>query len=220
MSQAWSFSRLNNFELCPKKYYHLMYKKDVFEATNDTLRYGNEVHKALELRVSKNKRLPMHLTHLEKFAAKFAKPANKPDEILVEQQLTINEQMEPVGWFDKDAWCRSIIDYLAIKGTSALLVDYKTGKQKDDFSQMFLAGAMLFLYRPDLERITLTYWWIKDRKFSSELILREDMQSVWNDFLPRVAAYEKAHKTDTFPKRQNFTCKNYCAVKDCPLNGL
>ena len=109
---AWSFSRLKNFEQCPKKFYHTSIRKDVIESQNDTMLYGNRVHKALELRVKNGKRLPMDMTHLESIAAKFADPKVKPDEILTEQQLAIDENYQPCDWFSKDTWTRAIIDYL------------------------------------------------------------------------------------------------------------
>ena len=217
---AVSFSRLNAYELCPKKFYHNNVAKDVSPVFGSAADYGKEVHKALELRVKKGKKLPMHMTHLEKYAAKFANPKPKPDEILTEQQLAITEDMGPTGWFDRDVWFRSIVDYLAIKGSDAVLVDYKTGRMSDDFTQLQVSACILFLFRPELERIKLMYWWIKDKKITSEVITREDTVEVWNMLMPRIESYNKAHRTDTFPKRQNFLCKRNCEVKDCPLNGI
>jgi len=216
---AWSFSRLKNFEQCPKKFWHLMVRKDVIEQTNETLTYGNEVHKALELRVKKGKELPLHLSHLERYAAKFADPAPKPDSILTEQQLAINENMEPVGWFDHDVWVRSIIDYLAINGSDALIVDYKTGKLQDDFTQIKLAAVMLMLHRPKIDTVGVVYWWTKERKITRDYVAREDMQEIWNELLPRVDRYNRAFVGEEFPARQNYLCKNYCPIKQCKYNG-
>ena len=216
---AWSFSRLKNFESCPKKFWHLMVRKDVRQDENDTLRYGKEVHKALEDRVKKDKRLPMHLTHLEKVAKNFASPPHKTDEILTEQQLAITKGMEPTGWFDKDVWVRSIIDYLAITGDKALLVDYKTGKMYDDFTQLKLAAAMLMLHRPDINTVTVVYWWIKDKKLTKDYLCREDMAEIWNELLPRVKRYDEAHTADEFPAKSGYLCRNWCPVKQCKFNG-
>lgn len=217
---AWSFSRLKNFEQCPKKFWHTMIKKDVVEPINDTMSYGQEVHKALELRVKKGKRLPMHLTHLEPVAAKFAKPSVKPDEILTEQQLAIDADMQPCDWFSKDAWCRAIIDYLAIKGNNAVLVDYKTGRMYDDFTQLELTAALLMAYRDDIDTVQVLYWWTKEKKVTSSVVCREDLPDVWNKFLPRLKKYDEAFRHDEFRARQNYLCAKYCPVKACPYNGV
>ena len=216
---AWSFSRLNSYEQCPKKYYHSSVARDVVEAENETLRYGKEVHKALELYVSKGKRLPMHLTHLKTLADKFKSPDPKPDEILVEQQMAITRQMSPTGWFDNDVWARAIMDYVAIRGSNAVMVDYKTGRMKDDFTQLKLAAAMLMLHRDDIDTVQVVYWWIKEKAITSEFLCREDMQEIWNEFFPRVERYEEGHRKEEFPARAGFLCKNYCPVKQCKYNG-
>ena len=216
---AWSFSRLKNFEQCPKKFYHTSIRKDVIESQNDTMLYGNRVHKVLELRVKNGKRLPMDMTHLESIAAKFADPKVKPDEILTEQQLAIDENYQPCDWFSKDTWTRAIIDYLAIRGDSAVLVDYKTGKMYDDFTQLKMAAALLFLFRPEINTIKVVYWWTKEKSITSDYFCREDMPELWSELLPRVERYNKAFDADEFPAKQNYLCKRYCPVKQCKWHG-
>ena len=45
---AWSYSSLNTFKQCPKKYYHLKVVKDIKDKGNDATIYGQEVHTAAE----------------------------------------------------------------------------------------------------------------------------------------------------------------------------
>ena len=65
---AWSFSRLNGFETCPKKFWHTSVRKDVKEGESEAMRYGKMVHKALEKRVANGKPLPLSLRYLDKYA--------------------------------------------------------------------------------------------------------------------------------------------------------
>ena len=215
---AWSFSRLKNFEQCPKKFWHTMIEKDIVEPENDTLRYGKRIHKALELRVRDGKRLPMEFTHLEPIAKRFAEPEAQP-EILVEQQLAIDENMQPCDWFSKEAWCRAIIDYLAIKGETAVVCDYKTGRMYDDFTQLKLCAALVMLYREDVNMVQVVYWWTKDKKLTRDWFAREDLPELWNELLPRLERYDAAFKRDEFPARKNGLCGRFCPVKDCKYNG-
>ena len=48
---AFSYSRIKNFEACPKRHLEVDLKKTFKEADSDQLTWGNAVHKALELRV-------------------------------------------------------------------------------------------------------------------------------------------------------------------------
>lgn len=213
---AWSYSRLTNFEQCPKKFWHLNVAKDIKEPTSEAMRYGSEVHKAIELRISKGQEFPLHLTHLEPMIARFA---DLKAEVIVEQQLALNHNLKPTGWFDSDVWCRAIIDYAAISGDRALVVDWKTGKMSDDFTQQKVAAAMFFIFFPKVQTIDMMYYWLKDKKHTTETLKREDAKHVWAAMMKRVRVYVDAHNTTTFEPRPSGLCKRHCPVKSCPYNG-
>lgn len=215
---AWSYSRLNNFETCPKKFWHLFVKKDVFEPEGEAISYGKQVHKALELRVAKKKPLPLNLRYLEKYANKLASASG---EKLTEQQLAIDNNFEPCDWFSKQAWCRAIIDLTVVSPPHAVVVDYKTGRISDDFTQLRLAGALLMLHMPELQTVDLAYLWTKDKKLTKadEPLKRDDIKNVVLELMPRIKRYEKAHRTESFPARPGYLCRRYCPVKQCPHHG-
>lgn len=215
---AWSYSRLNNFETCPKKFWHQSVAKDVFEAEGEAMRYGKLVHKALELRIGKNKPLPLNLRHLERYAKTLS---NAKGDKLTEQQLAIDANFEPCDWFSKDTWCRAIIDLAIVKPPHAVVFDYKTGKISDDFTQLRLAGVMLMLHMPEIQTVALSYLWTKEKKITSyeRSLTREDIKTVVIEFMPRLKKYEKAHRTESFPARPGYLCKKYCPVVACPYHG-
>jgi len=213
---AWSYSRLNHYETCPKKFWHLAIKKDIKEEESEPQRYGKEVHKALELRVGKGTRLPLHLTHLEPYAKKFAEHSG---EVFTEQKLAITKEFSPTGFFDSDVWCRAILDLAICNDDKAILVDYKTGKIKDDWTQMQLAAAMFALHRQDVKEFTLLFWWIKAKTITEKRITKDELKEVWNELLPRVKVYEQANRGVEFPARPNWLCRRYCPVKACPHHG-
>jgi CRISPR/Cas system-associated exonuclease Cas4 (RecB family) len=215
---AWSYSRLNNYETCPKKFWHSSVRKDVVEAESEPMRYGKLVHKALELRVSKKKPMPLNLRYLEKYAAQLA---NAKGTKLTEQQLAIDANFEPCSWFAKETWCRAILDLAIVKGSHAIVFDYKTGKISSDFTQLRLAAVLLMLHMPEIQTVDLSYLWTKDKKITSyeRTLTREDIKSVVLELMPRLKNYEKAHRTDSFPARPGYLCKRYCPVKACPYHG-
>lgn len=215
---AWSFSRLNSFETCPKKFWHTSVRKDVIEPESEHMRYGKEVHKALELRVGKDKALPLHLRHLEKLAGKLASSSGQK---LTEQQLAIDNSFEPCDWFSKQTWCRAIIDLAVVNPPHAVVVDYKTGKISDDFTQLRLAGAMLMLHMPEIHTVDLCFLWTREKAITrdEQRLTRDDIKNIILDVMPRIRKYEKAHRTESFPARPSGLCKRHCPVTKCPHHG-
>lgn len=214
---AWSYSRLSNFEQCPKKFYHLSVAKDIKEPPSEAMRYGSEVHKAIELRISKNKPFELHLKHLEPLISRFA---TAPGQVLVEQQLALSTNMKPTGWFDSDVWCRAIIDFAAVKGDKALIVDWKTGAMKDDFTQQKVAAAMFLVYFPEVTTIDMMYYWLKDKKPTMETLHKKDVKHVWAAVTKRVKKYNHAHAVTEFEARPSGLCKKHCPVTNCPYHGI
>jgi hypothetical protein len=213
---AWSYSRLTNYEQCPKKFWHLSVQKDFKEPESEAMRYGNQVHKALEERVSKNVPLPAHLTHLEPVAAKFA---NAPGEKYAELQLAVDENFAPTTWFARNVWARAIIDLAIVNGDKALIVDWKTGKMSDDFTQQQVAACMFMIYYPQVVSMDLMYYWIKDKKPTVRTLTREDTNNVWSPVMRRVRKYVAAHEQTDFPPRPSGLCKKHCPITTCVYHG-
>jgi CRISPR/Cas system-associated exonuclease Cas4 (RecB family) len=215
---AWSYSRLNNYETCPKKFWHESVRKDVPFEESEAMRYGKMVHKALELRVGKGKPLPLHLRYLDKYAKVLAE--SKGDK-LTEQQLAIDSDFNPCSWFAKETWCRAILDLAIVNGTHAVVFDYKTGKISSDFTQLRLAAVLLMLHMPEIQTVDLAYLWTKDKKITryDVTLTRDDIKRVVLELMPRLKKYEKAHRMESFPARPGYLCKSWCPVKTCPYHG-
>ena len=50
---AWSYSRLKNFEVCPKRHYEIDIAKNIKEEESEALLWGNTVHRSCADRLSK-----------------------------------------------------------------------------------------------------------------------------------------------------------------------
>jgi hypothetical protein len=174
------------------------------------------VHKALEKRVRDGKPLPLNLQHLEKYAARFA---NASGQIMTEQQLCIDKEFNPCDWFGKDAWCRAILDLAIVNEETAVLVDYKTGKITDDFTQLRLAAVMFMLHMPKVQKCTICYMWTKHKSITSEEFTRDQIKETISDIMPRLGRYNYAHWNKEFEPRPGWLCKKYCPVIKCPYNG-
>lgn len=207
---AWSYSVLDLFENCPKRYYHLKIAKDVKETPSKEMAEGNAVHKALELRVKDNVRLP---DRMQKWEPLVHKLCTSPGQVFAEQQLALDSNLKPVTWFDKRAWVRGIVDVGIKKGHRAVAFDYKTGKPKKDIVQMKLFAALMFAHNPALEQIGTGFIWLNHgMKVDKEDFTRDQVSEIWADFMPRVERITNAIETNRFPPKPSGLCNGWCPV--------
>jgi len=215
-SFAWSYSKLKNYETCPKRHFHCDIQKDVVEEESEALMYGNAVHKALAERLSKGTPLGEPFKHLEPWAAKLL---TNDGNLLVEQKYAIRSDFGPTEFFAKDAWYRGIGDVVKIVGPVALILDWKTGKVLEDSQQLALMAACVFAHYPDVQKVRSEFVWLKEDATTRADFAREDMPRVWNNLLPRVKSLESAYTSMSFPPKPGNLCRRWCPVKQCPHNG-
>lgn len=212
MAFAWSYSAVDLYELCAKKYYHLKVIHDVKDDDSSYSKEGKLIHKALKERVIDDIPLPLPYRYMEPMAHRFAiHTGEKHGEV----QLALDRNFQPCDWFDKNVYVRSIIDLLITKGNNALVVDWKTGKVRPKYDQIKLAAAVLSKQMPELKKFSLAFVWVKHRELTGIKIEVGDLDEVWADYLERADEIEAAIKTTTFPATEGPLCR-YCPVKSCP----
>lgn len=216
-SFSWSYSKLKNYESCPKRHFHVDIEKSAKEEESEALLYGNMLHKAIAERLSKKTELPKPFAQLERWAEKILTGEGN---ILVEQQLAITQDLNPCEWFSRDAWYRGIADVIKINGPVALAIDWKTGKILEDGVQLALMAQCIFAHHPDIQVIRTEFVWLKEDATTRADFKREDMVTLWNNTLPRVAQLEKASVTLTYPAKPGHLCRKWCPVKQCPHHGI
>jgi hypothetical protein len=210
----WSFSALNQFEQCPKQYWHLRVVKDVKEPPRGAQDEGIRGHKAFELRIKQATPLPAELAVHEPVIGKLAKPG-----AVVEQKLAINAKLEPVAFFADDVWGRAVADYVYIHGDTALLVDYKFGKRTEGNFQLRITAALLKCKYDQIGNFRLAYYWAKSRKFEVTSLPADNLVGTWGEIMGAVNMLERAFRHDEFPARRNGLCKAHCPVLSCVHNG-
>lgn len=225
---SWSYSKLKNYEACPKKSYHIDHKKDVKEAEGEALLWGNSVHKAFAERIASGKPFPKGMERYETWALKMLLHAgNVGVALLVEQQLAINADFGPTSWFPSDAdkagtgdpWYRGIGDVIKIIGPVALIVDWKTGKILEDSQQLALMAACVFAHHPDVMKVRSMFAWLKEDAETTQDFHRNDMPAMWKHLWPRIESLKNAVETTTFPAKPGGLCKRWCPVTVCPHHG-
>lgn len=205
----WSHTVLNSFETCPRRHHLTRVTKTVTEPQTEQLKWGNEVHKALELRQKGLAPLPAKLQHFEPVLNLLMRKHGKK---VIEGRFAIDASFRPVGWKDPTTWCRAVVDTGVVGVRSAFIGDWKTGNRKPDADQLKLTAAITFAHYPYLEQVHTAFIWLKEKKVDYQMFTHEQVGGIWNDFLPRVKRLEAAHQTNTWHPKPSGLCGKWCPV--------
>lgn len=210
--KPWSFSALDTFKTCPRQYEAKYVTKSVQEEKSEQMLWGERVHKHFELRQLDGTPLPPELEQHEKYMKKLE---DLPGIHNVEQKIALNRKLQPTNFFAEDVWFRGIIDYIKVDGACAYVVDYKTGKPHQKFDQLMLFAIHTFALYPGVDLVHVRFYWTKTEDETRCAYRRDDVQGIWNKFIPDLRQYAEAFKTDTWQPRQSGLCNGWCPVKEC-----
>jgi len=213
---AWSYSKLKNFETCPKRHYEIDVAKNIKEEDSDELKWGNTIHKSAAKHLGEGAPLIQGTEVLQPWCDRIKAGGGT---ILVEQKLAITRDFGKCDWFDRNAWYRGIGDVIKIVGDVALVVDWKTGKILEDSVQLALMAQCVFAHHPEVTHVRSEFVWLKEDASSREDFSRDDMAGLWRLLWPRLELLEHAHNTTTYPAKPGRLCRKWCPVQSCPHWG-
>lgn len=213
---SWSYSKLKNYETCPKRHYEIDLVKSVKEEEGESLLWGNQVHAAMAKACTGSEQLPATMKDYQRWVDLVRQG---PGQLLVEQKYAITRAFGPTTFFGRDAWYRGIGDVVRIDGPVALVLDWKTGKVVEDSVQLMLMAQCIFSHYPEVRRVRSEFIWLKEDCSTPEVFSREELAQQWRELLPRVAKMEMAGKTMTYEPKPSGLCKKFCPVASCPFFG-
>lgn len=211
-----SHSALVLFDNCPKRYYHQRVTKEVKDQGSIHSDYGERVHRALELYMRDATPMPEEMIKFERFANAILANLTPDSKLYVEQEITINKKLKPTGWFDDDAWVRAKLDVLVIHKASALVLDWKTGKRKDDWQQLELCAALVFLLYPEVMTIKTTLMWLIDGVVANNprtYTRGDDQISLLMKMFARIRRVEASANAGVWPAKPSGLC-GYCPAQN------
>lgn len=215
-----SFSRLSTFEQCPAQFDYLYVSKRVQGTSNEASEYGDRVHKVLEAKGrgtldTGTLSLEGQQT-LDRWGSVVDKIMARPGEKMFEHQMAVNRQLQPVDWFAKDVWIRSIADVLVVDGDTAYCLDYKTGKVKDNPTQLQLFAAMVMWHFPQVNTVKTSFIWLKFDQVTNAKYERRFLGALWSALEPRFDKVQEIIDLGVFKTKPSPLCP-WCAAKDlCP----
>lgn len=213
---AHSYSSLKLFENCPHQYYRQRIKKDCKDFGGDASNYGDRIHKHLEMRLKQDLTLPQEAAAYEDLCQAVEALA-QGGELLCEKEIALNDALVPVDWFDKSAWLRSKQDVLILKGSRAIVMDWKTGKRNPDSFQLALSAIAIFNLFPQIKKVKGAFVWLKDKTQDDETYVRDEMPDLMRTLYSKVGPIEEAYEFGDWRKRKSGLC-GFCPVRDCEHN--
>jgi len=219
MSFTWTFSKIENFETCAKKYYEYMVAKSVKDTDTENLDWGNTVHDAFRDTLKGKKELP---DFLKSYQPWIDRVHGKPGDLYVEQKYGITSDLSPCPYLAPVVWYRGIADVVRVWDDVAYAGDWKTGKRKEGSIQLALMALCIFQHFPKVKVVCAEFIWLQEafgdpKAITKKTYRREEMVVLMAEIMPRVQKLEWAHKTMTFPPNPSGLCMKYCEVVSCPF---
>ena len=212
---------MKTFDQCPKKYYHLKVVKDYKEDfETEPILYGNEFHKAAEEYIGKDTPLDPRFGFAQPVLDKLN---NMDGEKLCEYRMGLTANLEPCGFFDKNAWWRGVSDLTILnreKGV-AKVIDYKTGKSAKyaDKGQLELMALATFKHFPEIKKVKGGLLFVGGNAFIQDTYTIENESSLWQKWLGEYGKMEQAYEADVWNPRPTGLCRAHCIVLECSHNG-
>lgn len=210
---AWTYSSLEQYSTCPKKYYHLKVVRDVVDPPTVHTEWGQRVHEALELRIKDGSALPEGMRQWESLVGKIS---SLPGEKLTEMKMAVDSAYQVADW--NRSWSRGIADLVVVNGYKAATLDYKTGKRKPS-DQLELYAAYVFSHFPKVTECATAYVWLKDRSFTKAVVKKDELPAIKKKFAVQVARLESSFERDSWPAKPSGLCREYCPVSSCEFFG-
>ena len=208
LPSAWSYSSLSMFLQCARKFDLIRNQKAVKDEPGEAAIWGQNVHSALEHRIKDKTPMPKGMEQFEVVAREVE---SWSDDWITEEQFGLTENLEPTGFFDKDVWCRGVLDIYTVKGRRAFVGDYKTGKMRPELSQLKLFAAAIFHKYPHVDKVKTAFIWLNHGTKSIEDFSRDDLQFIWKYFLPQIRRLESAYEKNVWPPNPSPLC-GWCPV--------
>ena len=204
-----TYTILNTYGNCPHQMARRYIVKDQPYIETPEMKWGNEVHSAFEYRVGSSKPLPDTMRQWEHFAQPFDGQFAK-----VEQKLGISAEGKCVGYWDGSCWFRGKADLAIIRGETAYINDWKTGKSSyEDPFELETNAVLIHAKYPQLKKIVGSYTWLRENRVSQMYDL-SDTRSTWNEICRLMGEIIALKKTGQFEKKKSGLC-GWCSVDDC-----
>lgn len=232
---TWSYTSLQEFLTCPAQWAAKRYYKTVVEKESEAMRVGNLIHATaehyLKAKIGEphdiNQINPDYLPMVQPYCDAIRAAHAAGAEVYVEHEFCYTNKFEPCGWKDwNTVWVRGKGDVLVKNDNKISIIDWKSGRYKEDFLQLKLFAVLAALQPQfkDVQEFDPKFIFTKEAAPKNILkldkpIQRSELKSVLAEILVNVRRMEAAWESENFPARRNFLCRSWCYNTDCAHCG-
>ncbi len=210
----WSYSMLRDADICLRQTHHKYVLKDLPFEQSKAAAWGTRVHSAMEARLKQGTPLVDGMQSYEVFVP----PKSGQLRGLVEWWCGMREDGT---WCDSrapDVWGRGKVDFALVnhEDHTACVVDWKTGKVREDPDELEIFACFLKAKYPALEKISGWYVWLKEGRMGKIFDLT-DTAGKLESIRARVERLGQAAAMDAWAPKQGPLCA-WCGVKTCEFH--
>lgn len=208
----WSYSSLKDFINCPRQYNEVKVLKRYEKKATVEMRYGTQVHSALEDYVKEGKPLAKNYEH---FGKQLDPLRDMEGEKYPEYRMALTINRQPCTFGAKNYWVRGIADLMVVDGDQGYIVDYKTGNNRyPDPKQLQLMALMGFEYFPEVTHFKAGLLFVAHNDFVTSEYQREKIDKYWDDFAPQLKRLQLSYENGVWQENPTPLC-GWCPVSDC-----
>jgi len=213
-SVKWSFSSLKQYINCPRQYNEVKVLKNYETKPTPQMRYGTDVHEALEKYAKDGTDLP---NNYKRFAELVDPMLEIDGERFIEHRMALDINRQPSKW-GSGYWVRGIVDLMIISDDTAFIVDYKTGSDKyPDMKQLKLMALMTFAHFPEVQTVRAGLLFVLHNNFMPDEYSRGDIDKLWEAFSPDLERLKISYENNTWQANPTPLC-GWCPVTTCEFH--
>jgi hypothetical protein len=216
--KAWSFSRLGDWERCPKaaKYKHLDYLVVGSDKKSPALERGSRIHEEAEQYLNGELRtLPESLKY---FKAEYADLRKK--KAVAEQKWAFDAGLQPTEWRSPFTWLRMIVDAHVVNSRSARIVDLKTGKVRTSHHDQLTLYAMgAFSAFKGIKKVACELWYSDYGEIVASEYTVSDLPDLVEQWTERSAPMLADTKYPATPSKDACRWCDYAASRGGPCKS-
>ena len=147
---------LSNYENCPRKFWHMYVAKDLpWQEPTPEMLEGRRQHEAFDRALKAGDAASAPLPEM----AAYVLQADGLKEY--EHKMAVAASGTPCNWQVDCTFFRGIADVTIVAPPNALILDWKTGKKREDPAELEGFALLLKAHYPNLEYIGGAYVWLK-----------------------------------------------------------
>lgn len=215
-------SSINLFDTCPLQYAHRYVLKTLKFKTSPQIEEGNRFHQSMYMRGTLGIALPTKYAQMEPALKIVDQWAESGWTIDFEAGLAVDGDFNAVDWPDRYKQITGIenkLDVVAVKEDRGRILDWKTGKPKDDITQLLINAVTTFSHYPKVNTIDAAFAYSTTMTMSEPVKFERRNPKLRTSIKGKIMQIAKAHERGLFPPTPSGLCKAWCDVFSCKHNG-